>query len=545
LPAVQIEDFIVNDDIEVDINIVIDGSESNNIGQAKRDVEQILREQGFDVSTEVAIVTPAPSVSPTFTTLMPSPAPSITGLVVTLTLSTSDEIIDSAGVSSLAQQLAADYGVDVEDVTIEPTYSVSGSIEINDVSRDISDEEFEQILKDSIADALDVHSRDVKIAIDKNTREVTYVVSSNDEEVASNIQETIRSSSFLNDLNDEISSVLPSTAISSIDADDEIEVELIVTIDASESTTDVEEVNAEVVSSMEDRGFFAESETVLVTPRPTSHPVISPTSDVPSAIPSMTGMIATFEITSTVTSSLTQAELDAIESEITSGFDISDEEIGTTVTYETTGTMFVDGSDLTDDEIVSALKSALANELDVHPSDIVMMYDSDTEVVTYTITSDDAESLVDIVNEIQQDGFEIIPEGVAVKTITPPTDITVNIDVTVDASNVMDADTLVDSVVENLQTQDPSFVVEGAIQFITSAPSKDPTVKPTRAPLTSVPSPVPSISGWVATISASTAATGPISTNEIQSYTENVAEFYGVDESNVEVVTTYETTGSM
>ena len=67
-----------------------------------------------------------------------------------------------------------------------------------------------------------------------------------------------------------------------------------------------------------------------MTARPTSQPVISPTSDAPSAIPSMTGMIATFEITSTVTSSLTQAELDAIESEITSGFDISDEEIGTT-----------------------------------------------------------------------------------------------------------------------------------------------------------------------------------------------------------------------
>eukprot|EP00493_Phyllostaurus_siculus_P022562 UN22896 len=86
LPTSQIEEITVNDDIEIDVTIVVDGSESDNIGQAKRDVEQILDDQGFEVSIDVAIVTAAPSVSPTFTTLIPSPAPSITGIVVTLTL---------------------------------------------------------------------------------------------------------------------------------------------------------------------------------------------------------------------------------------------------------------------------------------------------------------------------------------------------------------------------------------------------------------------------------------------------------------------------
>ena len=69
-----------------------------------------------------------------------------------------------------------------------------------------------------------------------------------------------------------------------------------------------------------------------MTPRPTGQPVLSPTSSVPSAIPSMTGFIATFEITSIVTSSLTEAELDSIESEIISGFNVSDGEVSTTGT---------------------------------------------------------------------------------------------------------------------------------------------------------------------------------------------------------------------
>ena len=59
-------------------------------------------------------------------------------------------------------------------------------------------------------------------------------------------------------------------------------------------------------------------------------PVIAPTSSVPSAMPSRTGFVANFEITSTVTTSLTEAEVDAIEAEILSGFDILQDEVTTT-----------------------------------------------------------------------------------------------------------------------------------------------------------------------------------------------------------------------
>lgn len=261
LPTAQLTQIAVNEDIEVDITIIVDGSESENIGQAKRDVEQILGNQGFGVSTDVAIVTPAPSVTPTFTTKIPSPAPSITGIVVTFTLTTSDEILDNDGVSSLTQELAEDYGVNSEDVMIEPKYVVSGSIEINDLPQDVSNEELQQTIEDSIAESLGIHSRNVEVTIDQNTGEVTYLISSNVDEVAANIQNAIESTTFLEDLNKEISSALPATTISSISVDDEIEMELTVTIDASESIIDIQQVNAEVVSFFEDQGFSAESES--------------------------------------------------------------------------------------------------------------------------------------------------------------------------------------------------------------------------------------------------------------------------------------------
>ena len=74
--------------------------------------------------------------------------------------------------------------------------------------------------------------------------------------------------------------------------------------------------------------------------------------------------------------------------------------------YETTGSITVDGSGLTDEAVIGALESALENQLDVHPSDINISYDSESGVVTYTISSDDAESLNDVIADMQEDAFE-------------------------------------------------------------------------------------------------------------------------------------------
>lgn len=191
---------------------------------------------------------------------------------------------------------------------------------------------------------------------------------------------------------------------------------------------------------------------------------------------------------------------------------------------------------------MNLLESSLANELNLHPSDIEIIY-NDIGVATYIITSNDVESLTDIIDDIEQ--REFIIEGIFIDSIVPSTNIIANVDVSVDASDTSNPGVIVDNVVEHLQRQDPSFEVEGVLEFITSAPSKAPTVKPTEMPSTSVPSATPSISGWVATISATTTVSNSIPSDEIEAYTSNVAELYGVDESDIEIVTTYEATGSM
>lgn len=271
-------------------------------------------------------MTPRPSKSPSFTTFIPSSSPSITGLVVTLTLTSNDDTLDTTGLES---QLANEYGVEVDDVTIDTTYTVTGTIDIN-VDDDTADDQLERILQDTIADALGIHSSNVQVNIDPSTGDVTYAIVNDDDNIASAIQESLESLPFLEILNDGISDILPSASVFEISSDDDIEMEVVITVDASESDIDVEDANNRIISEFEDEGFSTAIEVVFITARPSIQPIVSPTSSVPSAAPSRTGIIAIFEITSVVTESLSDDEVQAIEAEIISGFDVSDGDIKST-----------------------------------------------------------------------------------------------------------------------------------------------------------------------------------------------------------------------
>ena len=100
------------------------------------------------------------------------------------------------------------------------------------------------------------------------------------------------------------------------------------------------------------------------------------------------------------------------------------------MTYSASGSMTVTAGDLTDEEVVNAIEAALIDEFNVHPSDVEVSYDSESGVVTYTITSDDAESLADVVSTMQEPEFEVTAEGVSVDSFDAPTDVVVTVDVT-------------------------------------------------------------------------------------------------------------------
>lgn len=270
VPSAQVQNIDVNEEINVKVTIVVDGSNGGNINDARNEVTEILNEEGFEVDTSVTIVTAKPSASPTImakepTTMMPSSRPSITGIVMTLTLST-DEVLDSAAIDILEEELALNYDVNADDITVETAYVITGEIEVEGIPRDVSENEFETILQQSVANALGLHPRDVEIDFDSQTNQASYVILNNDNVNANVIQDLLNSIPFGDNLMEEVTNILPTVIISSIQVDDEIHTELVVTLDATESTNDVEQANEDVMTSLESEGFTVQSESnVLIS----------------------------------------------------------------------------------------------------------------------------------------------------------------------------------------------------------------------------------------------------------------------------------------
>ena len=127
--------------------------------------------------------------------------------------------------------------------------------------------------------------------------------------------------------------------------------------------------------------------------------------------------------------------------------------------------MVLQSLDLTEDELIESIESMLAEELNVHPSDIDVIYDSETGVMTYTITSDDAESLADIITDIGQESFESTLaniDGVILDAHESPNDIIAIVEVVVDASSIEDVDSKVNAVTEALESQNNDYQVVSA-----------------------------------------------------------------------------------
>ena len=119
---------------------------------------------------------------------------------------------------------------------------------------------------------------------------------------------------------------------------------------------------------------------------------------------------------------------------------------------------------MTDDEVVNSIQNTLAEELNIHPSTVDVSFDAETGIVTYIITSDEADSLTELIADMQSDAFESALEsieGISVESYEAPKDMTATVDVIVDASNVDDVDTSVDAVTQALQEQNANYDVVG------------------------------------------------------------------------------------
>jgi hypothetical protein len=132
-----------------------------------------------------------------------------------------------------------------------------------------------------------------------------------------------------------------------------------------------------------------------------------------------------------------------------------------------------------------------------------------------------------------------------IQGISPPEEVVATINIVVDASNVDDASTAVQAATSAIQDQNDAYDVFSEVIFRTSAPTFAPSVIPSQLPTSTTPSSASTMIGWITTISASTSTTTELNADLVNSYANEVVDFYGVEPTDVSITTSYESSGSI
>lgn len=130
--------------------------------------------------------------------------------------------------------------------------------------------------------------------------------------------------------------------------------------------------------------------------------------------------------------------------------------------------MVIESGDLTDENVIASMESALLAELNIHPSNLDLSFDQEVGIITYVISSDDMGSVANAITIIANEEFISnldIREEISIESIDTASDIVATVDVVVDASNVSDANIVAATVQESLHDQDDSYEItnEGII----------------------------------------------------------------------------------
>jgi len=248
------------ENIEVQVVFTLDGSTTPSVKASKDRVADGLSDLGFEVVTNVAIVTRAPSSTPTIETSIPSSSPSITGLVVTMVFSSTDRALNEADLTNLSDDVANAYGVEVDDVHADAIFIISGDLDLSHIPNDLSAEDVADILESEIADVLGVHSSNVDVHINEDTGDASYTVTVSSSDFANTLQDAIVSEDFVGELNAKVSDELLGASIISVNTDGEVEMQITVTIDATSAENDVDDVTTQIVGDFEQSGYSSFSE---------------------------------------------------------------------------------------------------------------------------------------------------------------------------------------------------------------------------------------------------------------------------------------------
>ena len=522
----------------------------------------VLVAETYDFSSKMQFISSAPSIFPTEVTFIPTNQPSMSGIIATFELEqTTHSEMSTSELVLLEEEIAQNYGVNIDKVQLDLVYEISGSIKIDIPENVILNADqillVKEIVQLELSKELDVHPSRIHVFINPETETVIYTILADEFADSDEIQillnmksEQIITSS--NESFEELLNIDGVSIISPILVGENVKTKIDVSIDGSESSVILKEVDH---SFIKDKGFDVSLEKIsLVVPLPTKSPLIFPTSTIPTLAPSITGLTVLLNFKKVVTKNISANEFEVVEETILNTFDIdfSEDKIEMGVVYIAEGTFFISTDEESVEYVVDLLTHAIAETLGVHRSTISIEYDASTGEVIYVIGNEDLEILSDIIKMIDFEAFENKMNAnlyessimsIKVGTLTLPTEVVVEIEVILDATGVEEVEQGMNIVISTLGSE---YEVESELKFITSVPTVIPSHGPSVSPTTTIPSISPIDFGIVISVEAKLIVTENIQSNQMEQLTTEVADIYGVNRTNhVQTKVSYQISGTL
>ena len=120
---------------------------------------------------------------------------------------------------SIQDDVAEQFGVDVEDITVESVYKTTGSLTV-DIPNGVVESEIADALEDELSAVLGIHEANIEVTIEDGV--ATYIITSDTAEDATELQNTLLEPNVISVLDE----ALPIT-VTSLNVDDEVQLLLL------------------------------------------------------------------------------------------------------------------------------------------------------------------------------------------------------------------------------------------------------------------------------------------------------------------------------
>ena len=152
-------------------------------------------------------------------TFMPTVVPSVgatTLFPLAAIKSPITEKISNDELEGYTNEIAEFYGLYPEHVNAEVTYSTTGTMTLDFIPEDLSEEELTEAVKQSLAETLHTHPQNVEVQIDMETGEVIFTVTSDDITVVQQAQFDMQNDIILDEITESIEKLVPGVTIQDV-----------------------------------------------------------------------------------------------------------------------------------------------------------------------------------------------------------------------------------------------------------------------------------------------------------------------------------------